>query len=999
MPDTTETTLPFAEPVDDFGIGGRGEEEALFARDANDLLVRREKETAERFRDFVTVTLDGYAVEIPRAVPKTDSQGSPLRGPDGGFVPRTSTIYDAAARLATGYTNSKGEWVPPVWSDEELKRRIPVLCHLPHLNPIGVCRMCSVHISSVKKGKLTPGRKLVPSCQHRVEKDMVVTTQGAAEGYNPAARADSDMDQVGKFARGVGDSVKLLVEFLLADHRHPDPSPVPRYENELEAVARNLKVVGPRPRLPRNPGGDDGRNALNIARRDDPDRVHIPLGTNGDAADPDGVRYARARRISLPLAHTDLPAEQIDDPAAQTAWEAWNATIDERYPYSSRTVVVDHDRCIVCDRCVRSCSEVKPFKVIGHTGKGYNARISFDLDYLMGESSCVQCGECMTSCPTGALSLRRRVQPRAWDDSPDIIPQHPNTPFPAESGFLTAEEIRNIWLYYVSPTRGPRVVFPFRSVPYSYLKWNEGSVRKWEIPAGESRVLCHQEEYGSTAFLLQGTGKFHVYARPTGSTAAKKPGLLARLFGGGAKTPADKAAKGDFGRLLTTVKGNQLVLGEMACLTHRARSATVVAEADPEVPALELSFDANGWPTARVLKKERPAAIVYEVTRNLLDMMQRAASAREDLEEIYKARALETCLFTGKLFGGLTADQRAEVSRFLIDSGKVAFRRVAPGETVVAEGDPASDFYVIRIGRVRVFRTVGGREQVTALLGADDYFGEVALLAEDLQERSLLPAGMDTRRRSASVAAIDPVELVRVPGALFREMCDKFADVKEKLIEGCARMFAGSGPKLPPGVLNEYAAQGLFQGQRLLVLDLTRCTRCDECTRACADSHKGLDVENELTRPGHARLLREGMRFGDFLVATSCRSCHKPYCMEGCPVDAIHRHGNALQVVIEDHCIGCSLCERNCPYGAIQMVKREVSNPAAAGVPGGNPHLVASAGTGPRKAVNCDLCGPVGGDPFCVQACPHEAAFRMDGPTLLSEVTVRGLGGGRFTVG
>ena len=73
---------------------------------------------------------------------------------------------------------------------------------------------------------------------------------------------------------------------------------------------------------------------------------------------------------------------------------------------------------------------------------------------MMGESNCVQCGECMTSCPTGALSLRRRVQPRAWDDSPTQIPVNPNTPFPADSGFLTADEIQQVWLRYDSPTRG-----------------------------------------------------------------------------------------------------------------------------------------------------------------------------------------------------------------------------------------------------------------------------------------------------------------------------------------------------------------------------------------------------------------------------------------------------------------------------------------------------------------------------------------------------------------
>src|SRR5262245_24772186 len=160
MPDVPETLD--APPV------GR-EEEALFARDDNDVLVRREKETRERFRELVTVVIDGYSVEVPRAVPKTDAQGNYLRDSDGELIPRTTTIHDAASELVTA----------GVWTEEELRRRIPVLCHQRHVAPIGVCRMCSVHISSIKKstGKLTPGRKLVPACQHRVETNMVVTTR------------------------------------------------------------------------------------------------------------------------------------------------------------------------------------------------------------------------------------------------------------------------------------------------------------------------------------------------------------------------------------------------------------------------------------------------------------------------------------------------------------------------------------------------------------------------------------------------------------------------------------------------------------------------------------------------------------------------------------------------------------------------------------------------------------------------------------------------------
>src|SRR5205823_13103574 len=141
-------------------------------------------------------------------------------------------------------------------------------------------------------------------------------------------KAAADLEAVARFAKDVSASVRLLTELLLADHRHPDPSPVPRYENELEAVAAALGVAGPRPRLPRNPGGDDGRNALNIARRGDPSARHVPL--DGESlADAAGVRYARARRIELPLATTALPPERVTGPAAQAAqiaWEMWNRT-------------------------------------------------------------------------------------------------------------------------------------------------------------------------------------------------------------------------------------------------------------------------------------------------------------------------------------------------------------------------------------------------------------------------------------------------------------------------------------------------------------------------------------------------------------------------------------------------------------------------------------------------------------------------------------------------
>jgi formate dehydrogenase major subunit len=71
---------------------------------------------------------------------------------------------------------------------------------------------------------------------------------------------------------------------------------------------------------------------------------------------------------------------------------------------SSPVIAVDHNACILCDRCIRACDDIQVNEVIGRHGKGFWARIGFDMDQPMGQSSCVSCGECMAYCPTGALT-------------------------------------------------------------------------------------------------------------------------------------------------------------------------------------------------------------------------------------------------------------------------------------------------------------------------------------------------------------------------------------------------------------------------------------------------------------------------------------------------------------------------------------------------------------------------------------------------------------------
>ena len=78
---------------------------------------------------------------------------------------------------------------------------------------------------------------------------------------------------------------------------------------------------------------------------------------------------------------------------------------------SSPVIAVDHQACILCDRCVRACDDIQSNHVIGRSGKGFAAQIGFDLNNPMGDSTCVSCGECVASCPTGALTQKAITLP------------------------------------------------------------------------------------------------------------------------------------------------------------------------------------------------------------------------------------------------------------------------------------------------------------------------------------------------------------------------------------------------------------------------------------------------------------------------------------------------------------------------------------------------------------------------------------------------------------
>jgi CRP-like cAMP-binding protein/flavoprotein len=619
-------------------------------------------------------------------------------------------------------------------------------------------------------------------------------------------------------------------------------------------------------------------------------------------------KVLRARRTLIELLMADHPSpcarqRQSNDCELETLAHL-EGIMHPRFPKrlsprgqdnSSLVIAVDHEACILCDRCIRGCDEIRQNNVLGRRGKGFWAGIAFDYNLPMGNSSCVSCGECMVSCPTGALTNKSVVK--------TVLPGEP----------VDVDELQQ--LAY------------FQKISGTFLELNKNAVVRRHFKKGD--IVCREGEYGSTAFyILEGQAQVFL-STPMAhvKTQGGANGFLSRLSsrlagrreerreeeGTRASIPIDAAVDLPYDNPIASLGPGDL-FGEMTCMNLYPRSATVRAATD---------------------------CVMLEMLRNVLDIIQRNKTLKAQLDANYRKRALDDHLRSVPMFASLTQDF-IEVLRNNVD-----LVRYTKGDVICRQGDIADSFYLVRLGFVKVAEPHPGGELVLAYLGRGSYFGEMGLLGEG--------------RRTATCTALDHVELVRIHAEEFHQMVEQFPDVRRNLEKLAYERQEQNRQRLATATstpLDQFLAQGLMEAQSLLVLDLERCTRCDACVRACADAHDGV-----------TRLVREGQRFDKYLVATSCRHCRDPLCMVGCPVGSIRRR-NSLEVIIENWCIGCGLCAKNCPYGNINLHPFNVMEDDPAN-PGRRIAVVK------HKATSCDLCTEHA-EPTCVYACPHDAAHRVE---------------------
>lgn len=365
--------------------------------------------------------------------------------------------------------------------------------------------------------------------------------------------------------------------------------------------------------------------------------------------------------------------------------------------------------------------------------------------------------------------------------------------------------------------------------------------------------------------------------------------------------------------------------GEMGLLSGRRRAATAIAG--------------------------EKCVMIETPRRSILKLFHTVPGVRRRLDEVSLKRIVRSYLDTSL--------PESDLEHLLHDA---KLKQYDVGDTLFSEGEPSDSLYLIRRGSVTVTRLIDDKEVVLAYISAGNYVGEMSLISGT--------------PRTSTVRAASPTDAILLEAEHFIEVMKRNTSLRNKIdrryLERVGAEELQTDNKFS-GLTQFLMTHGVGEATDVLLIDYSRCIRCNNCETACAEAHGGT-----------SRLDRElGATFEQIHLPTACRHCEHPHCMKDCPPDAIHRSVNG-EVFISDSCIGCGNCQKNCPYGVIQMAaldeyKRRslwqimfgsTDNKKVATDKDSDEHK-------PKKAVKCDLCQGVSSGPLCVNSCPTGAAFRI----------------------
>ena len=429
-----------------------------------------------------------------------------------------------------------------------------------------------------------------------------------------------------------------------------------------------------------------------------------------------------------------------------------------------------------------------------------------------------------------------------------------------------------------------------------------------------------------------------------------------------------------FHRQETVELGPGELFGEVAAMYRSPRTATVVAET--EATLLEIR-----WQGLRVLRRDRQFADTLEnhYRQHWLPVHLRELPLLRYLPEENLARVVE-------------ATELRSYGRMEWNASYKKVRKLHPSEQieseplVATEGRLPTELIIVRSGFARASVQYGAAHRTTAYLGKGHLFG-----LEEIVHNATRPQQVAAMHYQHSLRAVGFLDALAIPAETFaieilphvrkselpestRQWHETYVEKRKERrrsrsekrdIVDAAATSASANPPLAGASfestqLLEFLVQHrLNNGQDAMVIDLHRCTRCDDCVKACASVHDG-----------NPRFVRQGVVHDRLQFVQACMHCADPVCMIGCPTGAISRDAATGVVSIHDSiCVGCGVCAASCPYETIRMA--EIADEK------GRPYIDESSGKAIRKATKCDQCQGLPAGPACVNACPHDALVRI----------------------